>query len=219
MARHGSPRAGRWPVQLRYKTDFTSEEYVSQQAWRDASLEACPAHPGGGCSFARHGTYERLRPAGTRIARWYCRQAQCTFSLLPDCLAARLSGSLEEVEAAVVAVEKARSVEAAADHLRPDIDLPGALRWTRHRLGPVHRALRLLLALLPELLLGCPPTVQGFRQRLETEAVLITLRAIAALYLPGLPPPLGFKPPSRSAGERKTRRQHSMGPDPPARIS
>ena len=172
-------------MQLRYKTDFTSEEYVSQQAWRDASLEACPAHPGGGCSFARHGTYERLRPAGTRIARWYCRQAQCTFSLLPDCLAARLSGSLEEVEAAVVAVEKARSVEAAADHLRPDIDLPGALRWTRHRLGPVHRALRLLLALLPELLLGCPPTVQGFRQRLETEVALFRYGLIADLvHLP-----------------------------------
>ena len=206
-------------MQLRYKTDFTSEQYVSQQAWRDASLAACPAHPGGGCSFARHGTYARLRPPGTRIARWYCRQAHCTFSLLPDCLAARLSGSLEEVEAAVVAVEEASSVEAAADRLRPNIDLPGALRWTRHRLGPVHRALRLLIALLPELLLGCPPTVQGFRARLGTEAVLRRLRAIAAVHLPGLPPPLGFRAPARGGGETEMPRQHSMGPDPPARIS
>ena len=206
-------------MQLRYKTDFTSEEYVSQQAWRDASLAACPAHPGGGCLFARHGTYARLRPPGTRTARWYCRQDHCTFSLLPDCLAARLSGSLEEVEAAVVVVEEARSVEAAADRLRPDIDLPGALRWTRHRLGPVHRALRLLIALLPELLLGCPPTVQGFRARLGTEAVLMRLRAMAALHLPGLPPPLGFRTPARGSGESQIRRQHPMGPDPPARIS
>ncbi len=202
-------------MQLRYKTDFTSEQYVSQQAWRDATLECCPVHVGGGCSFSRHGTYERLRPSGTRIARWYCRQAHCTFSLLPDCLAARLSGTLEEVEAAVVAVEEARSVEAAADGLRPDIELPGALRWTRHRLGPVHRALKLLLALLPELLMGCPPTVQGFRERLGTEAVLTYLRAIAARHLPGLPSPLGFRPPAQKGGERKTRRQHSMGPDPP----
>ncbi len=202
-------------MQLRYKTDFTSEQYVSQQAWRDATLECCPVHVSGGCSFSRHGTYGRLRPSGTRIARWYCRQAHCTFSLLPDCLAARLSGTLEEVEAAVVAVEEARSVEAAADGLRPDIELPGALRWTRHRLGPVHRALKLLLALLPELLLGCPPTVQGFRQRLGTEAVLIRLRETAALHLPGLPPPLGFSPLDQGGGERKTRRQHSMGPDPP----
>jgi len=206
-------------VQLRYKTDFTSEQYVSQQAWRDATLECCPVHASGGCSFARHGTYERLRPPGTRIARWYCRQAGCTFSLLPDCLAARLSGSLEEVEAAVVAVEEARSVEAAADRLRPDIDLPGALRWTRHRLGPVHRALRLLIALLPELLLGCPPSVQGFRARLGTEAVLMRLRAIAAAHLPGLPSPLGFRPPARGGGEPKTSRQHPMGPDPPARMA
>jgi hypothetical protein len=203
-------------VQLRYETHFTSEEYVSQQAWQDATLAACPAHPGGGCSFARHGTYERLKPAGTRIARWYCRQAQCTFSLLPDCLAAQLSGSLEEVEAAVAAVEEAPSVEAAADRLRPDIDLPGALRWTRHRLGPVHRALRTLIGLLPQYFLGCSPTVQGFRQRLETEAVLMRLRAMAAVHLPGLPPPLGFSPPAQGGGERKTRRQHSMGPDPPA---
>ena len=126
---------------------------------------------------------------------------------------------MEEVEAAVVAVEQARSVEAAADRLRPDIDLPGALRWTRHRLGPVHRALRLLIALLPERLLGCPPTVQGFRARLGTEAVLMRLRAMAALHLPGLPPPLGFRPPARGGGEPKIPRQHSMGPDPPARIS
>ena len=30
-------------------------------------------------------------PRGTRIARWYCPQSHTTFSLLPDCLAARLA--------------------------------------------------------------------------------------------------------------------------------
>ena len=55
----------------------------------------------------RHGTYPRLSPPGARIARWRCRQGHCTFSLLPDCLAARLPGDLAEVEAVVGAVEQA----------------------------------------------------------------------------------------------------------------
>ncbi|MDZ4697806.1 MAG: AAA family ATPase [Deltaproteobacteria bacterium] len=42
-----------------------------------------------------------------------------TFSLLPDCLAARLLGSLHEVEQVVVAVELSTSIAAAA-RLRPD---------------------------------------------------------------------------------------------------
>ena len=57
-------------MQLRFSSDLTDEEYISQQAWRNASLKRCPLHPKGGCGFARHGTYERLSPPGTRIARW-----------------------------------------------------------------------------------------------------------------------------------------------------
>ncbi len=121
-------------------------------------------HPTGGCSFARHGTYERVNPPGTRIPRWYCPEGQCTFSLLADCFAARLTGSLQEVEAVVVGVEQARSQEAAADDLRTDIELPGALRWTRRRLKPVQAALTLILGLFPDLLAGCRPTVTAFRQ-------------------------------------------------------
>jgi hypothetical protein len=115
-------------VQLRFETSFTSKEYVTHQAWRDATLERCPLHPAGGCSFARHGTYERVNPPGTQVPRWYCPEGHCTFSLLADCFAARLSGSLQEVEAVVVAAEQAASREAAADELRLDIELPGALR-------------------------------------------------------------------------------------------
>lgn len=48
-----------------------------------------PSSPQGGCGFARHGTYRRVTPAGTLIPRWYCPQGHCTFSLLPDHLAAR----------------------------------------------------------------------------------------------------------------------------------
>jgi len=200
-------------------TSLTSKEYVTHQAWRDATLERCPLHPRGGCGFARHGTYERLNPPGTRIPRWYCPEGHCTFSLLADCFAARLSGSLQELEEVVVAAEQAKSQEAAADALRLDIELPGALRWIRRRLKAVRTALILLLGLFPDLLAGCPPTVNGFRQRLGIDFVLPALREIAQGQLRELPPPLGFKPPSARGGDSNQPDQHQGGPDPPGVIA
>ena len=41
----------------------------------------------------RRGTYICKAPHGVRVARWYCLQNRTTFSLLPDCLAARLRES------------------------------------------------------------------------------------------------------------------------------
>ena len=218
MARHGTTRAGRWPVQLRFNTALTSEEYVTRKAWREATLSGCPLHPNGGCSFARHGTYARVEPPGTRIARWYCAKGHRTFSLLPDCLAARFSGSLREIETVVATVEQAKSLEAAADSLRPDIELPGAMRWTRRRVQRVHAALTVLRGLLPELFSGCQPTLSAFCQRLRVAVVLPTLREIAAAHLGFLPSPLGFSPPGGLGGERKKENQHRMGPDPPASL-
>ena len=60
-------------------------------------------------------------PPGTLIARWYCPPGQQTFSLLPDCFAARLSGTLEAVEAAVEHLEQVGTQEAAVASLRTDI--------------------------------------------------------------------------------------------------
>ena len=98
--------------------------------------------------MARHGTYERKTPQGVRVARWYCPQSHTTFSLLPDCLAARLPGTLEVLEAVVVAAEGARSLEAAANEVRPDaIELPGAMRWVRRRVRLVHNALARVIGL------------------------------------------------------------------------
>ena len=126
-----------WPVQLRYHSGLTGEQYVNAEAWCAARLERCPNHPHGGCSFARHGTYSRKTPVGTRIARCYCPESHTTFSLLPDCLAARLSGTLAELEAVVAAVEQTPSLISAADQLRPDeIELPGALPPRRGRVPP-----------------------------------------------------------------------------------
>jgi hypothetical protein len=215
VARHGGPRAGRWPVQLRYRIGLTSTEYVSRQAWRGARLERCPLHPGGGCSFARHGTYQRVEPAGTRVPRWYCRQGHCTFSLLADCFAARLPGTLIEVEAVVTVAEQAGSREAAAEVVRPDTELPGALRWMRRRLQAVYAALHLLLGLMPDRFLGCQPTLAGFRTCLGVEVVLLALREVAAVHLAVLPAPLGFQPRPLHGADRQGRFQQPVGPDPP----
>lgn len=206
-------------MQLRYATDLTSTDYVNREAWQEASLERCPLHPQGGCGFARHGSYARVDPPGTRIARWYCRLGHQTFSLLPDCFAARWTGTLTEIEVAVEAVEQAPSLEAAATTQRLEIELPGALRWLRRRVHAVQRTLVVLKGLLPEYFAHAAPTLAGFRQVLGVEPVLVVLRDIGADYLVALPPPLGFCPPLRRAGEPPPAVQHRAGPDPPPRLS
>jgi hypothetical protein len=150
-----------------------------------------------------------------RVARWYCPQAQETFSLLPDCLAARLGGSLDEVESAVVAAETV-GVEAAAQALRIEqSDLPGAVRWLRRRRRGVGAAVLALITAMPGGPLGAVPEFGAVRQVLGTERALVALRGIAAERLHALPPPLGFRPLRRARPERDMPCQHETGPDPP----
>ena len=208
-------RAGRWPVQLRFATGLTSESYVSREAWREASLPCCPLHPEGGCGWARHGTYPRVHPAGARVARWYCRAGHRTFSLLPDCLAARLPGTLLELEQVLAVAEQAKSLEAAADRLRPDIELPGAVRWVRRRVKAIQGTLITLLGLLPERFAGAVASVTSLRAHLAVTSVLPALREIAAPFLAGLAPPLGLRPPQSAGGEHARSHQQHPGPDPP----
>ncbi len=219
MARAGGNPAGRMPVQLRFETGPAGAEYVNRKLWRLASLPHCPLHPHGSCGLARHGTYERKSPPGTRIARWYCRQGHRTFSLLPDHLAARLPGTLEQVEAAAAAAEAAASLQGCADALRPDpVALPAALRWLRRRVQPVRHLLALTVTLLAPLLQGCAPTLAALGPRLGVAAgeVLTRLRRVLAAHLPALAAPLGFGPRHRGrAGAAGARQQHP-GPDPPA---
>ncbi len=202
-------------MQLRFETGLTSADYVIGEGWREARLTRCPRHPSGGCGFARHGTYERKSPPGTRVARWYCRKAHETFSLLPDCLAAGLAGTLDELEAVVRAVEQAPSLEAAADRLRPEIELPGAVRWTRRRVRAVHASLTLVRGLAPERFAACPATLTAFGELLGVETVLTVLRGVAAEVLHAMPPPLGLRPRQRVGGEVTRAPQHPRGPDPP----
>ena len=205
-ARAGGQPAGPWPMQLRYQTGLTGEQYVSAEAWRAATLAACPNHPDGGCSFARHGTYERRTPAGTLIARWYCRESHQTFSLLPDCLAARLPGTLRMLEEVVVHAEQAPSLMQASDEIRRDeVRLPGAMRWVRRRVILVQHVLRLAIGLLPQQLAGCRAEITACRARLGTDAVLVRLRSMADRWLATLAAPLGFHPPPDHRGESQFR--------------
>ena len=82
MARATSTRRAVDGLQIRFDIKLSAEDYVSTEAWRDARLESCPNHPGGCCSFARHGTYGRKTPAGARVPRWYCPESHTTFSML-----------------------------------------------------------------------------------------------------------------------------------------
>ena len=205
-------------MQLRYHTGLTGEQYVRAEAWRDARLERCPNHPYGGCSLARHGTYTRKTPRGTRIARWYCPESPTTFSLLPECLAARLPGELDEVEQVVAHAEQAASLAAAGDALRRDaVELPGAMRWVARRVRLVHHVLTLVIGLLPERLARCVGEVGAVRARLDTDTALRTLRTLVAEQLPVLPAPLGFQPHRVGTANRLRALQHKMGPDPPPR--
>jgi transposase-like protein len=224
------PFTGKWPatvgpvrarpVQLRHETALTSEQYVSQEGWRQASLAQCPLHPRGSCGFARHTTYTRKSPPGMRVARWYCPKGRTTFSLLPDCLASRLSGSLDEVEQVVTTVARRKaegaSLEQIAGELRPELmDLRSALRWVKRRVRAVEVALLALVTLLPGRL-GDDPSVLAVRKTLATAQALVRLRAIGAAHLGSLAPPLGFGPRPKRRVRRRRAAQQGMGPAPPA---
>lgn len=204
-------------MQLRFETQLTSTEYVTRQAWRQATLERCPLHPREACGVSRHGAYDRVEPPGARVVRFYCRAGQTTFSLLPDCLAARLSSSQDEVEQVVVAAEKARSLEIAAAKLRPDIELPGALRWLRRRLGPVRATVLALVTLVPSLQ-GLPAQLVSVRRALGTKRALVAIRSIADAHLRVLAPPIGFGPRLGARRRKRRRVQQETGPDPPAPV-
>ena len=207
-------------MQLRYETGLTGEEYVKARAWRAASLERCPNHPHGGCSLARHGTYPRKTPRGTRVARWYCPESHTTISLLPDCLAARLPGELDTLEAVVAHAEHAPSLAAAANELRRDaLELPGAMRWVERRVRLVHHVLGIVIGLLPDLFARCVAEVGAVRARLETDTALVALRALTGAQLRALPAPLGFHPRRGETTIRNRRFQHKVGADPPGGLA
>ena len=179
-------------------------------------------HPEGGCGFSRHGSYGRVEPPGSRIARFRCPTDRVTFSLLPDCLASRLSSSLPDVEEAVARVERREGTMAqlGAD-LRPaeqDRDrVQGAVRFVRRRCRDVYAALVTIIGLLPDRFAGHPATLEGFRAALGVDQVLVALRDLVAEHLRDLPPPLGFGPRPTPRRKALRRLQQEAGADPPER--
>lgn len=195
---------------------LTSEDYVATQAWRDASLESCPVHGDGCPSLARHGTYSRYTPWGpAKIVRYYCPRVPQTFSLLPDCFASGLTGTLLDLEAAVDAVERAPSLQAAAREVRPVPAVSAAANrtWLKRRRALVLVCLTSVVSLLPHLLAGCEASLPALRAHLGVAAPLVALRGHAAASLRHLPQPLGFRP--HPTAVPKNPHQHTMGPAPP----
>lgn len=215
MVRHGWSRADRdWCLQVRLATSTTSEAYITGKLWQYATLSACPWHPQGGCGFARHGTYTRVKPANTRVARWYCPTAQRTVSALPDCLASHRSGTLDECELIVRLVEGAPSLPAACHDLRLEVQLPGILRFVTRLVRQITSALRAIKGLMP-IRFTCQPRLCEIAALLDTSSVLMVLRDTARRFLPQLPTPLGFNPQCTSVHKNKEPFQHRAGRDPP----
>jgi len=183
------------PVQLRFGSRLTSEDYVSERGWLQANLECCPVHPAGGCGFRHHTAYSRVWPKGALIPRWYCPKAHMTFSLLPDFLAAGVKGSLAEISEVAAAVEAGPSMEAVAAKLRPDVGLVAAVRWVRRRVAWFREAATIARGDLRGLL-GVRPVSSELASALELEpsAVLGELRVRMAARLQSLARPTGLCP-------------------------
>lgn len=138
-----------------------------------------------------------MQPAGARVARFLCPLAGVSISLLPAFLAAGLSGTLDEVEAVVLAVERAGGVAAALEQVHPAtaehaIGQVCAMRSIRRRVRAVRAALLAIVTLMPERFMSVVPTLSALREALGTNRALIALRTIAQQHLGALPVPLGF---------------------------
>lgn len=205
-------------VQVRLATLSTGELYVTEKQWLHATLTCCPWHPKGGCGFCRHGTYPRVRPRGTLIARWYCPTERRTVSALPDALASHFSGTLADIEAHVRATEQGLSMQSVAMSCRLEIELPGALRYLSRLCKAVHKALNICRGLHPELLCAAQPTITSFSLSVEGSSVLVSLRQLVARHLGQLPTPLGFNRSRNNPVARLNSLQQQTGHDPPCAL-
>jgi hypothetical protein len=185
-------------VQVLGKEFDAADRYVADRAWERVVLCECPFHPQGGCGLHRLGTYWRVRPEGVQVARFWCPRARTSISVLPAFLAARMVGTLKEVEATVLAVEQAGSVAAAVEDVYPAaaeraIGSACAMRAIRRRLHAVRAVLLAFVTLMADRMTGVAPTVSAVRDALGTEDVLMTVRCLMARHLTALPTPLGFR--------------------------
>ena len=221
-ARQLHRHAGLVLVQLRLKTELSSEDYVRQKAWLKASFKTCPLHPEGGCGLRKVGYYDRVEPAGLRVPYWHCPLGHRVFSLLPDFAAAHVSSSLAEIEQVVERFEQCRreqhmNTESAAASVGPPGERASAVRWVNRRRRWVQAALAIAVGLLPALA-GCEPSLAGVRSVLGGPIVLVRLREASAAHLAQMPAPLGFGPLPRARNVSLRRPPHCPGPAPPPSI-
>jgi len=113
-------------------------------------------------------------------------------SLLPDFLPSRLSKTLQEVEEVVLEVQKYPSLERAAENIRPDIELPGALRWIRRRIKYITQILTRSAGILPQF--GFK-SLEQLQKIFKVDFVLPYLREILKKHLHKLPHIIGLIPP------------------------
>jgi hypothetical protein len=109
-----------------------------------------------------------------------------------------MTGTLDAVEAVVLAVERAGSIAAAVELVHPAqsdvaIGTVCAMRSIRRRLRSVRAALLAIVTLLPEHFRGVACNIAALREALGTERVLVTMRSLAERHLEMLPAPLGFR--------------------------
>ena len=81
--------------------------------------------------------------------------------------------------------------------------------------GGTAMLLTIVVGLLPQVLLGCAPTIAALRTRLACTPVLIALRELTQSHLHALPRPLGFHDLHLAIGECRSGFQQYMGPDRP----
>ena len=184
-------------VQLLWKEVDADEAYVSGRAWERAILSECPFHPGGGCGVERLGSYPRVWPEGCRIARFWCPVARASISLLPESLAAGVTGSLDAIEAVVDSVE-AHGVAGAVEVVFPVdgekfVGTTTATRSLRRRVRWVRSLLLAVVTLLADRFVGIAPTLESLRAALRVERVLVALRRLPELDLLSIARPLGFR--------------------------
>lgn len=183
-------------MQIRYSVNVSASDYNNQKLCEKAKLNQCPIHPEGGCGIRRHGTYMRKWPIKLKIPCWYCRAAHTLISLLPDFLPSRLSETLKDVEEVVLEAQKHPSLESAAERIRPDIELPGAVRWLSRRINYVAKILTLSAGILPQF--GFK-SLKQLQKIFKVDFVLPYLREILETHLHKLPHIIGLIPPHLQA--------------------
>ena len=216
--------AGPWAVrtQFLHETNLTAEEYVKQEEWRNATAPECPYHKDGGCELVPHGSYGRVSPEGLRVKRFLCPDSGRTVSQLPVFMAARLTGTLAQAEAAVAAVERSEDQPPQWRKLHPAQYFNGrARRWVMRRVRGVRALLVTLVTLYPERCGAAAATLAGFAELegvVPGEGLLLErLRLLARQQLEVLPVPVGFlRGPSKSVAQGGPGAvQHSMARSPP----